>query len=122
MLSYTPTSLTHISLKYHRNGCTYVVHDTLRLLLSQGMAYLETHHLVHRDLAARNVLVQSHKKVKITDFGLTRLLEVGESHYQASSSKVWVCAGEQHGTGVCASSSKVRVCVLAAARYGCVCW
>lgn len=52
------------------------------------MGYLETHHLVHRDLAARNVLVQSHKKVKITDFGLTRLVDIGESHYQATNSKV----------------------------------
>lgn len=67
--------------------------------LLQGMAYLETHHLVHRDLAARNVLVQSHKKVKITDFGLTRLLEVGESHYQASSSKVRVVTGMWGGEG-----------------------
>ena len=43
---------------------------------------------MHRDLAARNVLVQSPKKVKITDFGLTRLVDLGESHYQATSSKV----------------------------------
>ena len=54
----------------------------------QGMAYLEEKRLVHRDLAARNVLVQSAKQVKITDFGLTRILEVGESQYTASGGKV----------------------------------
>lgn len=54
----------------------------------QGMAYLETRRLVHRDLAARNVLVQSHRKVKITDFGLTRIIEAGEDHYEATSAKV----------------------------------
>ena len=52
------------------------------------MAYLETCHLVHRDLAARNVLVQSVRCVKITDFGLTRILESEQEHYKASSTKV----------------------------------
>ena len=52
------------------------------------MGYLETKHLVHRDLAARNVLVQSPVKVKITDFGLTRIVESDQAHYQASSAKV----------------------------------
>ena len=52
------------------------------------MAYLETKRLVHRDLAARNVLVQSHRKVKITDFGLTRIVEADQDHYEAQSAKV----------------------------------
>ena len=52
------------------------------------MAYLETRHLVHRDLAARNVLVQSFRRVKITDFGLTRILKLDEEQYEASSTKV----------------------------------
>ena len=49
------------------------------------MAYLETKHLVHRDLAARNVLVQTPVRVKITDFGLARIIE---THYEMSTSKV----------------------------------
>ncbi|XP_019853335.1 PREDICTED: epidermal growth factor receptor-like [Amphimedon queenslandica] len=52
------------------------------------MAYLESKSLVHRDLAARNVLVQSHLKVLITDFGLTRFIEPDESHYEAPGSKL----------------------------------
>ena len=55
---------------------------------TQGMAYLEEKRMIHRDLAARNVLVQSPHCVKITDFGLTRIMEVGESHYKASAGKV----------------------------------
>ena len=55
---------------------------------SQGMAYLEEKRMIHRDLAARNVLVQSPHCVKITDFGLTRIMEVGESQYKASAGKV----------------------------------
>lgn len=58
--------------------------------LPQGMAYLEEKRMVHRDLAARNVLVQSAHCVKITDFGLTRIIEVGDSHYKAQGGKVWL--------------------------------
>ncbi len=58
---------------------------------TQGMEYLEEKRMVHRDLAARNVLVQSSRCVKITDFGLTRIIDVGESHYQAQGGKVCGC-------------------------------
>ena len=44
--------------------------------------------MVHRDLAARNVLVQSHECVKITDFGLTKLIEIDKDHYKSTGGKV----------------------------------
>ncbi|XP_009640857.1 receptor tyrosine-protein kinase erbB-2 [Egretta garzetta] len=44
--------------------------------------------LVHRDLAARNVLVKSPNHVKITDFGLARLLDIDETEYHADGGKV----------------------------------
>lgn len=55
---------------------------------SQGMTYLEDIRLVHRDLAARNVLVRNPTHVKITDFGLARLLDVDETEYHADGGKV----------------------------------
>ena len=61
------------------------------------MAYLEEKRMVHRDLAARNVLVQSAHCVKITDFGLTRILDVGDSHYKAQGGKVRQLGGRQAG-------------------------
>lgn len=52
------------------------------------MNYLEERHLVHRDLAARNVLVKTPQHVKITDFGLTKLLNADEKEYHADGGKV----------------------------------
>lgn len=54
----------------------------------QGMNYLEERHLVHRDLAARNVLLKSPNHVKITDFGLAKLLTADEKEYHADGGKV----------------------------------
>lgn len=56
----------------------------------QGMSYLEDRHLVHRDLAARNVLVKNPNHVKITDFGLAKLLTANEKEYHADGGKVCV--------------------------------
>lgn len=53
-----------------------------------GMAYLEEKRLVHRDLAARNVLVQNTNCVKITDFGLAKLLDVDQLEYTADGGKM----------------------------------
>lgn len=39
---------------------------------------------VYRDLAARNILVFSKSKVKISDFGLSRALNVGKTYYQTN--------------------------------------
>lgn len=52
------------------------------------MSYLEDVRLVHRDLAARNVLVKNPNHVKITDFGLARLLDIDETEYHADGGKV----------------------------------
>ena len=54
----------------------------------QGMAYLEEKRMVHRDLAARNVLVQSNRCVKITDFGLSKFIKLGEDHFKAKGGMV----------------------------------
>ncbi len=52
------------------------------------MEYLESRRLVHRDLAARNVLVQTPTFVKITDFGLAKLLDLDEDEYKAEGGKM----------------------------------
>jgi tyrosine-protein kinase ZAP-70 len=48
-----------------------------------GMAYLESKNFVHRDLAARNVLLVDEAYAKISDFGMSKALGIGNEYYKA---------------------------------------
>ncbi|XP_064353226.1 ephrin type-A receptor 2 [Dromaius novaehollandiae] len=54
-----------------------------------GMRYLAAMNYVHRDLAARNVLVDGRLGCKVSDFGLSRVLEEdAEATYTTSGGKI----------------------------------
>uniref|UniRef100_A0A7N8XQR8 Tyrosine-protein kinase n=1 Tax=Mastacembelus armatus TaxID=205130 RepID=A0A7N8XQR8_9TELE len=60
--------------------------DSKKLMLyasqiCKGMDYLGTKRYVHRDLATRNILVESEMRVKIGDFGLTKVLPQDKDYY-----------------------------------------
>lgn len=79
LLDYVKTHKDKIGSKALLNWSTQI---------ARGMAYLEERRLVHRDLAARNVLVQTPSCVKITDFGLAKLLDYDADAYRAAGGKM----------------------------------
>lgn len=79
LLDYVRTHKEKIGSKAFLNWCTQI---------ARGMSYLEEKRLVHRDLAARNVLVQTPNCVKITDFGLAKLLDINVDEYKAAGGKM----------------------------------
>ncbi|KAF7696634.1 hypothetical protein HF521_005052 [Silurus meridionalis] len=49
--------------------------------ICKGMDYLGSKRYIHRDLATRNILVESEMRVKIGDFGLTKVLPQDKEYY-----------------------------------------
>lgn len=79
LLDYVREHKDNIGSNHLLNWCVQI---------AKGMNYLEERRLVHRDLAARNVLVRTPQHLKITDFGLAKLLGADEKEYHAEGGKV----------------------------------
>ncbi|CAK9301665.1 unnamed protein product [Gordionus sp. m RMFG-2023] len=78
---YIPANVSKINVGYDFPNWAFQI--------AKGMSYLESKHFVHRDLAARNILVFTHEKVKITDFGLSRVLALDSNYYRSTTGGKW---------------------------------
>ncbi|XP_067934321.1 epidermal growth factor receptor-like isoform X2 [Watersipora subatra] len=79
LLDYVRNNKDMIGSKVMLNWCAQI---------AKGMMYLESKGVVHRDLAARNVLVRTPNQVKITDFGLAKLLDYNVGEYHSAGGKM----------------------------------
>ncbi|BFY99746.1 hypothetical protein BsWGS_02786 [Bradybaena similaris] len=59
------------------------------LQICDGMQYLESRDVVHRDLATRNVLLVTEHFAKISDFGMSRIVDSSSEYYQAHGPGRW---------------------------------
>lgn len=64
----------------HLSSVAYL--EIYHVMFLQGMEYLATKRYIHRDLATRNILVESEFRVKIGDFGLTKVLPQDKEYYK----------------------------------------
>ncbi|KAG7487436.1 hypothetical protein MATL_G00023300, partial [Megalops atlanticus] len=62
-------------LKKHDGQFTVIQLVGMLRGIAAGMSYLSEMNYIHRDLAARNILVNSNLVCKVSDFGLSRVLE-----------------------------------------------
>ena len=82
-------SASHSTLQYRPDESRYLYSPLMSTLslFPQGMKYLHSRDIIHRDLAARNILVTADVHMKISDFGLARILSPKRDYYRSDPTK-----------------------------------
>ncbi|KAG2322301.1 hypothetical protein Bca52824_015514 [Brassica carinata] len=98
--------VTNGTLADHLHGrkskMTWRVRLDIALQTALAMEYLHfsiTPPVVHRDITSSNIFVERDMRIKVGDFGLSRLLVFSETTVSSASSSDYVCTGPQGTPG-----------------------
>uniref|UniRef100_A0ACB8ERH3 Tyrosine-protein kinase jak2 n=1 Tax=Sphaerodactylus townsendi TaxID=933632 RepID=A0ACB8ERH3_9SAUR len=82
IMEYLPYGSLRDYIQKHRDRLDHKKLLQYASQICKGMEYLGTKRYVHRDLATRNILVENESRVKIGDFGLTKVLPQDKEYYK----------------------------------------
>ncbi|GMF15751.1 unnamed protein product [Phytophthora lilii] len=68
-----------LAARLRARGCGPLDFFRLATDMAQGMSYLHEHSVMHRDLKSSNVLLDAEGTAKISDFGLSCVMELGHT-------------------------------------------
>ncbi|XP_008592625.1 PREDICTED: tyrosine-protein kinase JAK2-like [Galeopterus variegatus] len=82
IMEYLPYGSLRDYLQKHKERIDHKKLLQYTYQICKGMEYLGTKRYIHRDLATRNILVENENRVKIGDFGLTKVLPQDKEYYK----------------------------------------
>ncbi|XP_029469505.1 tyrosine-protein kinase JAK2 isoform X3 [Rhinatrema bivittatum] len=82
VMEYLPYGSLRDYLQKHKERLDYKKLLQYSYQICKGMEYLTIKRYIHRDLATRNILVENENRVKIGDFGLTKVLPQDKEYYK----------------------------------------
>ncbi|XP_053322034.1 tyrosine-protein kinase JAK2 [Spea bombifrons] len=82
IMEYLPYGSLRDYLQKHKERLDFKKLLQYSTQICKGMEYLTVKRYIHRDLATRNILVENESRVKIGDFGLTKVLPQDKEYYK----------------------------------------
>ena len=81
-------SLTYF-LELSSGDIPYHIQVNLSYDIAQALAFLHTNGIIHRDLSSNNVLLIDGRRAKVTDFGMSKIIDVNKT----DQAKMTTCPG-----------------------------